>query len=160
MHKLEVQIGNLGGEMRKIILGVCFLLVTAVSGTGVLYGQDPTAELMKLDAQRMKGISDVDMPAVGALLADDYIHVHAVGAIMGKSDYMAGLVKSPRKAYRAPDAKVSVRVYGDIAIMVGPQFNESANGEVNEFAVTLIWHKVGGSWKQVGAAYSPIPKKK
>ena len=147
--------------MRKIILGVCFLLVTAVSGAGVLYAQSPNAELMKLDAQRMKAISDADMTAVGALLADDYIHVHAVGTIMNKSEYIANLEKSPRKSYRAPDAKVSIRVYGDIAIMVGPQFNQMPNGgDPVEYAVTVIWHKIGGSWKQVGAAYSPIPKKK
>ena len=90
--------------MRKIILGVCFLVIAFLPGVGALYAQNPSAELKKLDEQRMKGISDADMTAVGALIADDYVHVHANGQVMNKSEYLAFLEKNPRKSSRAPDA--------------------------------------------------------
>jgi hypothetical protein len=146
--------------MRRLALGVGLLVVATLTGAGVSYAQDPTAELKKLDALRMKGISDADMTAVGALLADDYVHVHAVGTVMNKQEYIDNLSKSPRKSYRTPDAKVSIRMYGEIAVMVGPQFNKAGDREPQQYTVTLIWRKMGGSWKQVGAAYSPIPAKK
>ena len=146
--------------MRKIIVAVCFLLVTAMSSVSVLHAVTSNrndAELLKLDAERMKAISDNDMTAVGALLADDYVHVNANGQILSRSEYFPHHLDSHRKSYRAPDAKVTIRYYGDVAIMVGPQFNDQEGRGVQQYAVTIIWHRVGGSWKEVGAAYSPIP---
>jgi len=144
--------------MRKIILGVCFVIVAAMTGAGLLHAQDPVSELKKLDEQRMRSISDADMTAVAALLSDDYVHVHANGQIMNKSEYLAFLEKNPRKSYRAPDAQLIIHVYGDTATMVGVQMNKTEKGEPTPFTLTLIWHKAGGSWKQVGAAYTPVPK--
>ena len=146
--------------MRKIIFGVFFLAIMALPGVGVLRAQDATAELRKLDEQRMKAISDGDMTAVGALIADDYVHVHADGSIMNKAGYLAFLEKSPRKSYRTPDAQVITHVYGDTAIMVGTQMNKTEKGEPTPFTLTLVWHKTGGTWKQVGAAYTSVPKPK
>ena len=162
--------------MRRFALGMCLLVMATLFGVDAAYAQpagqvtskslpesgDPTvvAELRKLDEQRLKAISDADMTAVAALLADDYIHSHAVGTIQNKTDYVANLGRNPRKSYRAPDAKVATRVYGDIAVMVGPQFNKRGEGQPSHYAVTLVWRKIGGSWKQVSAAYSPIPAPK
>jgi ketosteroid isomerase-like protein len=146
--------------MRKIILGFCILAIAALPGAAVLRAQNPIAELKKLDEQRMKSISEADMTAVGALIADDYVHVHANGQVMNKSGYLAFLEKNPRKSWRAPDANVITHVYGDIALMVGPQINKAEMGEQTAFTLTLIWRKVDGSWKQVGAAYTPVPTPK
>lgn len=146
--------------MRKIALGVCFLSITALIGAASLRAQNPVAELKKLDEQRMKAISDADMTAVGGLISEDYVHVHANGQIMNKSEYLAFLQKNPRRSYRAPDAEVITHVYGDIAVMVGPQINKTEKGEPTVFTLTLVWRKVGGSWKQVGAAYTPVPAPK
>jgi hypothetical protein len=147
--------------MRRIIAEVCFLLVAVAFSVNSLYPQSANpndALLMKLDAQRMKAISDGDMNGVGALLADDYIHVNADGQILPKSVYFPHHLDNHRKSYRAPDAKVSIRYYGDIAIMVGPQLNDQVNRGVHEYAVTIIWHKEkNGTWKEVGAAYSQVP---
>jgi ketosteroid isomerase-like protein len=146
--------------MRKIIFGVCFLVIAVMTSASVLHAQDPVAELKKLDEQRLKGISDGNMAAVGALLSDDYVHVHANGQIMNKSEYLAFLAKSPRKSYRAPDANVITHVFGNVALMVGPQVNKTEKGEPTVFTLTLVWHKVGRNWIQVGAAYTPVPKPK
>jgi ketosteroid isomerase-like protein len=146
--------------MRKIFLGICFLAIAALPGAAALYAQNLSAELKKLDEQRMKSISDADIAAVGELIADDYVHVHANGQVMNKSEYLEFLEKNPRKSWRAPDANVITHVYGDIALMVGPQINKTEKGEPTAFTLTLVWRKIGGSWKQVGAAYTPIPTPK
>ncbi len=146
--------------MRKIIFGFCFLAIMALPGAGVLPAQDATAVLKKLDEQRMMSISAADMAAVGALISDDYVHVHATGQIMTKSEYLAFLEKNPRKSYREPDAPLVIHVYGDTAIMVGTQMNKTEKGQPTPFTLTLVWHKAGGAWKQVGAAYTPVPAPK
>jgi ketosteroid isomerase-like protein len=145
--------------MRKIIRGICFLAVVFLSGAGALHAQNTVAQLRKLDEQRMKAISDGDIDAVSALIADDYIHVHATGEVMDKAGYLVYLQKNPRKSWRAPDAKVITHVYGDIAVMVGTQLNHSANGD-SAFTLTLVWRKMGGTWKQVDAAYTALPAPK
>lgn len=145
--------------MRKMIRGICFLAIVFLSGAGALHAQSAVAELRKLDEQRMKAISDGDINAVSALIADDYIHVHATGEVMDKPGYLVYLQKNPRKSWRAPDANVITHVYGDIAVMVGTQLNHSANGD-SAFTLTLVWRKVGGTWKQVDAAYTALPAPK
>ena len=145
--------------MRKMIRGICFLAIVFLSSAGALHAQSAVAELRKLDEQRMKAISDGDINAVAALIADDYIHVHATGEVMDKPGYLVYLQKNPRKSWRAPDAKVITHVYGDIAVMVGTQLNHSANGD-SAFTLTLVWRKVGGTWKQVDAAYTALPAPK
>jgi hypothetical protein len=149
-------------KIDKIIAAVCFLIVAAVSGISFLHAQSPNpndAVLEKLDAQRMKAISDNDLGTVRALLADDYMHVNAVGQIMSLSDYFPHRLDSRRKSYRAPDAKVSIHYYGDIAIMVGHQFNDQVGKGMEEFAVTTIWHRVGDdSWKEVHETYAAVAK--
>ncbi len=84
--------------MRKIILGVCILAITSLAGACPAYAQNPLAELQKADEQRMKAISDGDLAAVGALLADDYVHVHNTGEVNNKSQYLAFLQTHPRRA--------------------------------------------------------------
>lgn len=146
--------------MRKIIFGIFVLAVMALPGAVISRAQDATTELKKLDQQRMKSISDADMAAVGALISDNYVHVHATGQIMTKSEYLAFLEKNPRKSYREPDAPLVIHVYGDTAIMVGTQMNKTETGKPTPFTLTLVWHKAGGTWKQVGAAYTPVPAPK
>jgi ketosteroid isomerase-like protein len=146
--------------MRKIILGVCILAITSLAGACPAYAQNPLAELQKADEQRMKAISDGDLAAVGALLADDYVHVHNTGEVNNKSQYLAFLQTHPRKSSRAPDANVITHVYGDVAVMVGPQINNADSANPTAFTLTIVWRKIAGAWKQVAVQYTSLPAPK
>jgi ketosteroid isomerase-like protein len=146
--------------MRKIIFSVCILAIAALSGARAVYAQSPAAELKKADEQRMKAISDGDLAAVGALLADDYVHVHNTGEVNNKSQYLEFLRTHPRKSSRAPDADVITHVYGDVAVMVGPQINNADSASPTAFTLTIVWRKIGGTWKQVSAQYTSLPAPK
>jgi ketosteroid isomerase-like protein len=143
--------------MRKIILGVCILAITVLTGVRPLSAQDAVSELKKADEQRMKSISDGDIAAVGALLADDYVHVHNTGEVNNKAQYLAFLQTHPRKSSRAADANVITHVYGNVAVMTGPQINNADTAHPTAFTLTLVWRKVGGTWKQVAAQYTSLP---
>jgi ketosteroid isomerase-like protein len=146
--------------MRKIIFSVCILAITALSGARAVCAQNPVAELKKADEQRMKAISDGDLAAVGALLADDYVHVHNTGEVNNKSQYLEFLRTHPRKSSRAPDANVIIHVYGDVAVMVGPQINNADSANPTAFTLNIVWRKIGGTWKQVAAQYTSLPAPK
>jgi ketosteroid isomerase-like protein len=143
--------------MRKILFGVCILAVAVMTGVRTLSAQDAVSELKKADEQRMKAISDGDIAAVGALLADDYVHVHNTGEVNNKAQYLTFLQTHPRKSSRAPDAKVITHVYGNVAVMVGPQINNADSDHPTAFTLTLVWRKEGGIWKQVAAQYTSLP---
>lgn len=145
--------------MRKTLLGVGLLAIAALAGFSALSAQNAAQELKKADEQRMQAISDGNIAAVGALLADDYVHVHNTGEMNNKSEYLAFLQTHPRKSSRAPDAKVITHVYGDLAVMVGPQINNADTDHPTAFTLTLVWRKIGGSWKQVAAQYTSLPAK-
>ena len=89
--------------MRKIVLGVCILAITVLAGVRSLPAQDAVSELKKLDEQRMKSINDGDIAAVGALLADDYVHVHNTGEVNNKAQYLAFLQAQPEYQVHVPD---------------------------------------------------------
>jgi ketosteroid isomerase-like protein len=146
--------------MRKSILGVCILAITVLTGGRALAAPDAVSELKKADEQRMKAISDGDLAAVGALLADDYVHVHNTGEVNNKEQYLAFLQTHPRKSSRAADANVITHVYGNVAVMVGPQINNADTDHPTAFTLTLVWRKIDGTWKQVAAQYTSLPAPK
>ena len=146
--------------MRKSILGVCVLAIMVFTGVRALSAPDAVSELKKADEQRMKAISDGDLAAVGALLADDYVHVHNTGEVNNKAQYLDFLKTHPRKSSRAADADVITHVYGNIAVMTGPQINNAETDHPTAFTLTIVWSKIDGAWKQVAAQYTSLPAPK
>jgi hypothetical protein len=54
---------------------------------------------------------------------------------------------SPRATYRG--GQITVRVYGDSAVMIGSQFNKVGTQQPTESAVTQVWVRRAGKWQQV-----------
>ena len=130
--------------MRALKIGLWAILF-AVTAAGYARAADDVAELKKLEQERCQAISKPDLTALGNLLADDYLHVHTSAATMDKSTYLKSLGNSPRNTYRGDD--VTVRVYGDVAVMNGTQFNKSPKGDILEMFITQAWVKKSGTWK-------------
>jgi hypothetical protein len=42
-------------------------------------------------------------------------------------------------------------------VMVGPQINNADTDHPTAFTLTLVWRKMGGTWKQVAAQYTSLP---
>ncbi len=105
------------------------------------------AELLQLDERRVAAMNDANPEALLALLHDDHVHVMANGMITDKQGAAESLRSIPRKVdMRAP----IVRIYGDVAVMTGPQVNhEQINGQpmTIELFVTRVARRVDGVWK-------------
>lgn len=130
--------------MRGLIVGACGMMIALTAQTA---HAQPVAELLKLDQERCKAITDSNWTRYSELMADDLVHIHATGRIENKTQVLEGMKKSPRATYRG--GEITVRVYGDTAVMVGSQFNKVGTQQPTESAVTQVWVRRAGNWKQV-----------
>jgi hypothetical protein len=130
--------------MRTLKIALWAVLFGVVAA-GVARAADDVAELKKLEQERCKAISEPNIAALGNLLADDYLHVHTSAVTMDKPTYLKSLGNSPRTTYRGDD--VTVRIYGDVAVMNGTQINKNPNGSLLEMFITQAWVKKNGAWK-------------
>ena len=105
------------------------------------------SEVLKQEAERVRAISEQDWPALEAVLADDYTHVHMPGRLEDKKTYVDDQKPRPRITERRD---LKVRLYGDnTAVMTGIMINRPPKGEPVEAMVTQTWIKNGGTWKCV-----------
>jgi hypothetical protein len=133
--------------MRARALGACGIALFVLSAS-VVHAQSATeVELLKLDQERCKAITESNWTRYSELMADDLLHIHATGRIENKEQVLAGMKASPRTTYRGGEIKV--RVYGDSAVMTGSQFNKVGSQAPTESAVTQVWVRRTGKWQQV-----------
>lgn len=109
-------------------------------------------EILALEARRCAALTSGDVAALGALMAEDLVHVHGNGHLDGKDAYLDG-VQSKYKFHRIERGELSIRSYGDVAVVVGPLSQTvSVNGidKLNEISAvtTQTWIRTGGDWKQ------------
>jgi ketosteroid isomerase-like protein len=115
-------------------------------------------ELLALEAQRCRAISAGDLAALGGLLHDDLVHVHATGRAQDKQEYLSSLGGKPRTTTRRD---LAVRVYGGTAVMTGVllnAFGQGADRQVSEAYATQVWVASNGGWRLASfAASGPVP---
>lgn len=133
--------------MRGLIVGACGIVMIALTAPAAHAQTGTEAELLKLDQERCKAITDSNWTRYSELMADDLVHIHATGRVENKAQVLEGMKNSPRATYRG--GEITVRVYGDTAVMVGSQFNKVGTQQPTESAVTQVWVRRAGNWKQV-----------
>jgi hypothetical protein len=116
---------------------------------------DVVSELMELEEKRCNAIAEGDWATLGTLLAEDYHHTHMSGRSENKTDYIGHLQGHPRRTKRD---KVSVRVFGNTAVMTGWQNNYKLDGtEMGGPGVSLqVWVKNPSGWQLEAAQVTRI----
>lgn len=109
-------------------------------------------EILALEARRIAALTSGDVASLGALMADDLVHVHGNGHLDGKEAYLHG-VETKYKFHHIERGDLSIRSYGDVVVVVGPLSQTvSVNGidKLNEISAvtTQTWTRTGDSWKQ------------
>ena len=106
----------------------------------------------QLEKKRCAALISGDADALGALMADDLVHVHGNGHIDGKAEYLTGF-KEKYRFHEVERGDLNIRSYGDLVVVVGP-LNQtvSVNGvdKLNKISavVTQTWVRGDGAWKQ------------
>ncbi len=116
-----------------------------------------TALLLSLEAERCEAISTGDRVGLDALLTDDMQQIHASGVVEGKASYIDTLLQRRRRCERT--GATSVRLYGDTAVITGPQRNVYADGTVGDMLTTLVWVRREGRWQLASSQSTHIQRR-
>jgi ketosteroid isomerase-like protein len=133
------------------------LCVGAYAGTSATTSTAARAQIVTLERRRCEAIGSGDAKTLAVLLDDEYVHVHGTGKIDNKAGFIANIMQRPRKTERG---ELTVRLFGDIAIVTGEQFNymQADSGKAPERSknqVTQVLRRVGGQWKYLSFQLTP-----
>jgi len=151
----------------SLLLG-SYLLVTGmgisptVAATTVVASETTTSgdaekQLQALEQRRLAALKDRDAKALQAVLADDYIHIHSTGRVDDRAAFIKGTLERPRRSERGA---LSIRVYGELAVITGEQTNQSVNadgsaGTSTRFIATQVAHREHSGWRFVSMQVTP-----
>lgn len=101
--------------------------------------------IVELEARRCAAIGAADGAALKEILSDDYVHVHATGKIDDLAGHIEAITLRPRVPERGP---LSVRQYGDVAVVIGEQINR-IDGKETIGVLQQVAVKRDGVWRFV-----------
>ena len=109
-------------------------------------------EIVALEKRRCAALTAGDVETLGALMADDLVHVHGNGAVDDKAGYLKG-VETKYIFHRVERGELNIRVYSDVAVVVGPvDQTVSVRGvdKLNQIKAiaTQTWVRSPAGWKQ------------
>ncbi len=108
----------------------------------------PEEPIREVERLRCALINTLDLAQLGTLLASDYRHVHANGAVTDAAETLRRIAAQPRQVTRGG---LSVRVWGDAAVLIGEQRSRMRPPDAPEYdmrgIVTQVLRREGGRWQ-------------
>ena len=117
-----------------------------------------TEELTKLNQQWTDAYASGDAEFLERILSDDYVDTFPDGTVLDKKSEIEA-VKSGAVAFTETPAELSVRVYGDAAVIAGRSTIDARLKGQNvsgEFRFTHTWIKRGDGWQVVASQVTRI----
>ncbi len=107
-------------------------------------------DVKQLEARRIAAQIGVDMATLDAIFADDLIHVHATGVVQDKETLLRH-IESRRQFVAVERPGLTVRVYGDTAILTGGLINtlQPPGQDLRQMRgfATQVARREGGNWR-------------
>jgi len=101
----------------------------------------------------------LDVAALDALMAPDYAQIDAAGRIVGREEILASFRSGERGWIEAHSDEHRVRLYGDVAVVVGRWRAKGENaGQAFDYAAryVAVWARRDGRWLMVSDQATPI----
>lgn len=76
-------------------------------------------EIIRVEQRWVQAHRDLDLPTLEEILAEDYVQIRADGEVIGKAEAMQSYRSGNRRWDFAQSDQHRLRVYGDVAILVG-----------------------------------------
>jgi len=143
----------------KSILGGLMLAVLA-SLISVPATADTGDQIEQLEQERTQALLTGDVGKLDTLYANDFFYNRAGGDSLTKAAFLAGFTSGEVKVRRSVREEVSIRLYGDTAVVTGIQHIE-ANLKGQDTKINLrylhVWIKGSGGWKLVARQATNLP---
>lgn len=117
------------------------------------------AEILAVEARRRDALLAVDLPALADLYDDSIVHIHAPGLMHDKTQLLEHV--ATRQAYLdMTRGELTIRVIGDVAIMIGRLTNRLRSPDGSERTlggpVTQVLRRCDdGRWRFVSFQMTP-----
>jgi ketosteroid isomerase-like protein len=92
-------------------------------------------QIQALERERLAAIGRGDAQAMELLLADDYVHVNSTGRVNDKAAFLKSMAGRARETTRGP---LTIRIYGDTAVILGEQSNRTENADKSVTAISYV----------------------
>lgn len=112
-----------------------------------------TDTIIQLENARCHALMNGDVVALGELVDDQLVHIHATGQVDDKPAYLR-LVESGIRFLRVERQDFKVQVHSDVAVATGrlqQSIEFRATGEQREMDVitTQVWLRRDNTWRQI-----------
>jgi hypothetical protein len=101
-----------------------------------------TEAVIAAEMERCRATSERDWGALDLILHETLTHTHMNGRLDSKAALMKNVKNRPRTLRRG---SLSVRIFGDTAVVTGPQYLNLGEGEICN-QVTETWINEDGRW--------------
>ncbi len=144
----------------RIVKLLGLLLWFAVGEASARSPLDPSASLLRADAERRQAMVEVNLPALTAMLAPELSYGHANGVVEDRAALLASLDSGRLKYGGIRPVDINARVFGATGIVVASaHVVVTANGAAHELDLgyTATYLKRAGRWQLVAYRSVPLP---
>jgi ketosteroid isomerase-like protein len=119
-----------------------------------------TDQVRALEVARGEALMKADTAAIARMTADEFVEISRLGLLRTKADNLRDVASGALKITSFKQDSISVRVYGDVAIL--REITDNV-GTFREFPfagrlwVTRVFVKRDGRWQAVSMQHTPIP---
>lgn len=140
--------------MRRVAIAGAAALALVASASAAWATEDATKTLTDLEAKWTKASLTKDAPVVDGILASDWHGQNRSGKRADKAKAMSELKSPDDKTTMAANRDVTVRVFGDIAVVQGADDEKSTHKRKDTsgaYTWTDVFQKRGGKWLAIAS---------
>ena len=144
------------------MLGTSALLVLLAGWGGILAERVKPSEVVihALEQRFNTGLLERNEEVIGALLADDLVHIGFEGQLAGKAEYMSFFKGGAWRYLKYEPSNVAVKVFGDAAVVTGrvDRIIMIKDRETRgAFAFTHVWCRKSDQWLLSSSHVTTVP---
>ena len=136
------------------------LMLSVWLAVAVLGGQPAAEAVRAADAGRIRALLAADFATVDRLLADELSYTHSNAKVDAKAAYLAPLLSGRTRYQRLEPSEVSIRVYGETAILTGRMLSVAlvAGSESRtDLRFTSVWILRDARWQMAAWHSTRVP---
>jgi ketosteroid isomerase-like protein len=116
-------------------------------------------EVLRAEREWLSAHLRLDVSALERLMAPDYVQIDGEGRLVDKEDVLSAFRLGGRSWDEAHSDEHRVRIYGDVAVVVGRWRARGTNsGRAFDYSAryVAVWARHGGRWRMVSDQSTPI----